>query len=53
MDYPSCERKNCINWKDGHCSMKAPEKNGDYCLDFEDAMDFLRLKVDAIKGILK
>lgn len=32
--------------------MKAPEKNGNGCLDFEDAMDYLRLKADAIKGTL-
>jgi len=25
---------------------------GEECLDFEDAMDFLRLKADAIKGTL-
>jgi hypothetical protein len=52
MDYPVCERKNCINWKEGRCSLKKPEKNGDSCLDFEDAMDSLRLKADAIKGSL-
>jgi hypothetical protein len=33
-----------------HCSLSNPEKVGDSCLDFEDAMDFLRLKTDAIKG---
>jgi len=32
--------------------MKDPEKEGDNCLNFEDAMDFLRLKADAIKGSL-
>ena len=50
--YPFCERKSCINWKEGCCSLKAPEKSGDSCLDFEDAMDFLRLKADAKKGTL-
>ena len=52
MDHPFCEQKNCINWKEGHCSLKGPEKSGASCLDFEDAMDSLRLKADAIKGAL-
>jgi hypothetical protein len=52
MDYPTCERKTCINNKDGHCSLKDPEKTGDFCLDFEDSQDFLRLKADAIRGTL-
>jgi hypothetical protein len=52
LDYPLCERKSCINWKDGHCSLKDPEKNAASCLNFEDAMDFLRLKADALKGAL-
>ncbi len=52
MGHPSCERKTCIHWKEGHCSLSDPEKiNGD-CLDFEDEMDFLRLKADAVKGTL-
>ena len=48
----SCDKKSCINWKDGHCYLSNPEKNGSDCLDFEDAMDFLRLKADAVKGTL-
>ncbi len=52
MAYPLCERKNCINWKHGRCSLKEPEKNGAACLNFDDVMDFLRLKADAIKGSL-
>jgi len=52
MDHPSCDRTNCINWKSGRCTLKDPEKEGDTCLNFEDAMDFLRLKADAIKGSL-
>jgi hypothetical protein len=52
VDYPLCERANCINWKEGCCALKDPERNGDSCLDFEDAMDFLRLKADAVKGTL-
>jgi len=50
MDHPSCERKSCINWKGGRCSLINPEKVNGACLDFEDAMDFLRLKADAVKG---
>lgn len=50
MDNLSCNQKSCINWKDGFCSLRNPEKSGASCLDFEDAMDFLRLKADAIKG---
>jgi hypothetical protein len=52
MDYPLCTKRTCINWKDEHCKLKEPEKNGDCCLDFEDTMDALRLKADAIKGTL-
>ena len=53
MDFPICERKTCIKWKEGRCSLKDPEKNGTSCLNFEDEMDFLRLKADALKGSLK
>ncbi|MFA5363973.1 MAG: hypothetical protein WC325_02185 [Candidatus Bathyarchaeia archaeon] len=53
MDYPLCERSNCINWKNGRCTLKDPEKNGNSCLHYEDALDFLRLKADAIKGTLR
>jgi hypothetical protein len=52
MDFPPCENKTCIHWKDGQCSLKEPEKYDTSCLDFEDAMDFLRLKADAVKGTL-
>jgi len=52
VDYPPCERKNCINWKKGRCALKDLEKNGDACLNYEDAMDALRLKADALKGSL-
>jgi len=52
MDYALCERSDCINWKKGHCTLKDPEKTGNTCLDFEDAMDALRLRADAIKGTL-
>jgi hypothetical protein len=52
MDYPACERKNCINYKNGRCTLKSPEITEGACLDFEDAMEFLRLKADAVKGTL-
>lgn len=52
LAYPFCNKKNCINWKDGKCSLSKPERVGDDCLDFDDAMDFLRLKADAIRGTL-
>ena len=52
MDYPLCDRENCINWKKGRCALKDPEKDRDSCLDYEDSMDALRLKADAIKGTL-
>jgi hypothetical protein len=47
-----CSKTSCINNKDGACSLTSPEKAGDSCLDFEDTMDFLRLKADAVKGTL-
>jgi len=53
MDYPPCENKTCIQWKNSHCSMREPEKCDNSCLDFEDALDFFRLKADALKGSLR
>jgi hypothetical protein len=47
-----CDKKTCINYKEGYCSLTSPEKVGNDCLDFEDAMDALRLKADAIRGTL-
>ncbi len=52
MDYPKCDRSKCINWKEGHCTIKNPEKEETSCLNFEDSMDYLRLKADAIRGTL-
>jgi len=52
MSFPVCERKTCINWKNGCCGLKDPEKTGESCLDFEDAMDFLRLNAGAVRGTL-
>lgn len=52
MDHPAYERETCIHWEERRCSLSSPEKVNSDCLDFEDAMDFLRLKADAIKGTL-
>lgn len=52
MDHPKCDHSNCINWKEGRCALKDPEKEEDSCLDFEDSMDYFRLRADAIKGTL-
>ncbi len=52
MSHVYCDKKNCINYKEGQCSLTNPEKIGNDCLDFEDAMDALRLRADAIKGTL-
>ena len=51
MGHLSCDKKTCINYKEA-LSASTPEKVGDECLDFEDGMDALRLKADAIKGTL-
>jgi hypothetical protein len=48
----SCNKKNCDNNKDGFCSRVNPEKEGDNYIDYEDEMDFIRLKADAIRGTL-
>lgn len=48
----SCDKKTCVNYKEGYCSLANPEKASGACLDFEDVMEFLRLKSDAIKGAL-
>ena len=52
MSKVSCGKRTCMNYKDGICSLVNPEKAGEECLDFEDTLDFLRLKADAIKGTL-
>jgi hypothetical protein len=52
LSQTSCDKKSCINYKEGHCSLSNPEKVGDSCLDFEDVMDFFRLKADAVRGTL-
>ena len=48
----TCDKKTCINYKAGLCNLVNPEKNGLDCLDYEDALDFYRLRADAIRGTL-
>jgi hypothetical protein len=48
----SCDKKNCINNKEGYCVLANPEKVGNNCLEYEDAMDFFRLKADTARGTL-
>ena len=52
MDCQLCYRTDCINWKNGRCSIKDPEKYQKACLHYDDTLDNLRLKADAIKGTL-
>jgi hypothetical protein len=47
-----CDKRTCINYKEGYCSLSNPEKFNGACLDFEDAIDFVRLKADAVRGTL-
>jgi hypothetical protein len=42
----ACTRESCINYKEGYCSLRNPERNIDYCLYYEDALDSLRLNVN-------
>jgi len=53
MDYPFCEKKDCVNYKNGRCILRNPEKGKECCLHYEDIMDSLRLKVDTSKGTIK
>jgi len=52
LNQTSCNKKTCIHYKNEYCTLSNPEKVGESCLDFEDTMDFIRLKADAIKGTL-
>jgi len=53
MDYPLCDKTDCVNYKKGRCTLKNPEKENESCLHYEEIMDSLRLKVDVFKGTLK
>ncbi len=49
MDFPPCLQRSCIHWKNEHSSLRSPERSEAACLEFEDAVDFLGLKAEAIK----
>ena len=48
----ACDREFCVNYRDGYCILKSPEREGDRCLHYEDVMNALRLKVNPFKGTL-
>ena len=50
LDHPFYEKKNCVNYMKGRCTLKNPEKDDGSCLHYEDVMDSLRLKTDVSKG---
>ena len=47
-----CEKKVCVNYKHGFCSLKDLKKYNDACLDYEDVADALRLRIVFKKGSL-
>jgi len=47
----SCEKKPVLTLMMG-AVLTDPEKVGNECLDFEDALDYLRLRADAIRVTL-
>ena len=53
MEYPFCEKTNCVNYKKGYCFLKNPEKYDGTCLHYEDFTNSLRLKTDVFKGTLR
>ena len=53
MENPRCSRPDWPNWKkNGRCALTDPELHDESCLYFEDVITSLRLKTDAVKGIL-
>jgi len=48
----TCDREQCVNNRDGYCSLKNPEREGDRCLHYEDIMNALRLEVNVFRGTL-
>ena len=52
MKYYPCKKTNCVNYKNGFCTQKNPEKYDDSCLDFEDIAKSFRLKIGFKKGTL-
>lgn len=53
MTRSPCEKKNCVNFKNGFCTQKNPEKYGNSCLDYEDLAKTFRSKIRFKKGTLK
>ena len=49
----TCNRDSCVHYREGYCTLKNPERNGDNCLYYEDTLSSLRLKVDSFKGSLR
>ena len=49
----TCNRDSWVNYRDGYCALKNPERDGNHCLHYEDTMNALRLKVDTFKGTLR
>ena len=48
----TCGRESCINYRNGYCALKNPERDDNNCLHYEDIMSALRLKVNPFRGIL-
>lgn len=55
MDEPNnsekvkCSRESCVSYRDGYCSLKNPERDGDNCLHYEDTLNSLRLKIETLR----
>lgn len=47
-----CEKKKCVNHKNGFCTQKNPEKYDESCLDYEDLAKSFRSKIRFKKGTL-
>ena len=49
---PTCDRKSCLNNREGYCTIKNPERDGDFCLHYEETLESLHLKANVLKGAL-
>jgi hypothetical protein len=49
----TCDRDSCVNYRDGCCALKNPERDGAHRLHYEDTMNVLRLKMETFKGTLR
>jgi hypothetical protein len=52
MNRSPCEKTNCVNYKNGFCTQKNPEKYDDSCIDYEDLAKSFRSKIRFKKGTL-